>query len=449
MNLLPLEFNNEDGFISSTTWQAPPEDPLHGPLRLCHSDREGLLTAALESGRVVDTCEWTVSGRFLLLNPHEVYKDNSIFRRVCRLPGLKNVGFLNQSFMSDDQICPCPSHVLSLILEQIPGLKTLSLDLVVVSGSQVENDRFLRNLASHPSLEVLGNFQSHRTHASNLRIGIDPLIAHASNLRIGIDPLIASLSNLASLKEVHVTAARKDRWERLSLDSLPQLCSLGTLEKLQLECFNFTQDHVLTLFQDLKDNPNGHLKVVFLSFCPMTNAVLEGTAGMLANNQSLTSFSLGFETRTWYSSALLWYSSALLLEHDDGFVGIFQALRDNATLKNLQLFHGRPGTSYAPRLRHSSLFSRLDLLARLASPPAFVELVKHNMTLETVPEFGTDIAIHEEVEFYLTLNRMGRKHLFRGDFTKEQWFHYILQAKDDLSFLYYFLSLKPELLGGV
>ena len=70
-----------------------------------------------------------------------------------------------------------------------------------------------------------------------------------------------------------------------------------------------------------------------------------------------------------------------------------------------------------------------------------------NTSLEAMSLFDcTDL--QRDLNFYLALNRMGRNLLMEDNATKEDWFHVLVNSQVDLNCLYFFLSMKPELLDS-
>jgi len=343
----------------------------------------------------------------------------------------------------------------------------LSLGSLELTGSLDDFDHFLYWLRNHQSLQLvrliscqfLPNDEDHNQQQQDTQQDNNPPPPETNHDRRHhllwlLDQLATSVSNVPCLKEIELSAAIEDDddleedeasfdWEFSSLAPFQQLYQSEILEKLRLENFGFPEDHLLALFQELEHN-NTNLKALFLSSCLfITNEGMYGIAKMLANNQTLTSLSLGLKFVLQDDE-----------EDDECFQAIAQALHQNTTLQNLRLYKTtslmRPSTRAWRRYKLSP-----------ANRRAFLELLQsHNVTLEAMSLFEeeedhdattrTDREEHKEkYNFYLALNRMGRKHLVREDATKEQWFHSILQAQVDLSCLFFFLSMKPEMFCGV
>jgi len=368
------------------------ESTYHEPIwiRGIH-DSAGILNTAIETGHVVDNCELTVTDDY-----SENPQDSAYFiDRVCQLNGLQSLRFLPDRF---HKIYNFPVHLLTTALQEATGLQMLSLCSVELVGTDEEFERFFYWLCNHQSVQLV-------------RLIRCLIPDQPENL---LDRMALNLCNMTSLREIELSSA--EEWS-LSAESLQQLYLSDTVEKLRLENFSLSQNHVLALFEELERN-NSNLKGLFLSSCQMTIDGLKGTASMLASNNTLEQFSLCL-------------TNCQAQPYDDAcFEEIAEALHHNTTLRNLVF---------------SSASQDWPKLA-LTSQHAFADMLRsHNFTLEAMSLFGrTDLS--QDVDFYIALNRMGRKHLIRNGASKEQWFHAIVQAQVDINCLYFFLSTRPEIL---
>ena len=76
---------------------------------------------------------------------------------------------------------------------------------------------------------------------------------------------------------------------------------------------------------------------------------------------------------------------------------------------------------------------------------AFQKVLRSNYTLETLFLFDT-WNLKSEIEFYTKLNRLGRNRLLQDHkATRQEWIDLLVQIKDDLDCLFYFLSMNPLL----
>lgn len=82
---------------------------------------------------------------------------------------------------------------------------------------------------------------------------------------------------------------------------------------------------------------------------------------------------------------------------------------------------------------------------------AFASLVtEKNLTLEHLSYYstydGADEKVNEEIEYYLKLNRLGRKDVLGNpDATRAQWVEKLIALNGDVGALFYFLSMNPAL----
>jgi hypothetical protein len=79
------------------------------------------------------------------------------------------------------------------------------------------------------------------------------------------------------------------------------------------------------------------------------------------------------------------------------------------------------------------------------SQEAFLYAVQHNYILETFFMLET-MELDFSMNFYLALNRMGRKRIVDETATREDLVGVVLNAQVDLNCLHYLISMKPQLL---
>lgn len=70
-------------------------------------------------------------------------------------------------------------------------------------------------------------------------------------------------------------------------------------------------------------------------------------------------------------------------------------------------------------------------------------MLRTNTTLEALSVCANG-SLQADLNFYLAVNRMGRKHIVKDNATKEDWFPVLVNSQVDLNCLYFFLSMKPE-----
>ena len=78
-------------------------------------------------------------------------------------------------------------------------------------------------------------------------------------------------------------------------------------------------------------------------------------------------------------------------------------------------------------------------------------MLGHNCSIESL-SFYDALSIHDSltrrIDFFLALNRMGRKRIMEENASRQDWVDVILNSQVHLDCLFYFLSIKPEILGG-
>jgi hypothetical protein len=114
-----------------------------------------------------------------------------------------------------------------------------------------------------------------------------------------------------------------------------------------------------------------------------------------------------------------------------GFRSILFSLKENLALKSLTIrFLNRPE------------LCELDEIA----DPIFTETMGSNHTLKNLrieASGGDSLPLHSGLDFYLKLNRLGRKRLMEefGRLTTEEWVDYLARAADDPDCLFYLLKM--------
>jgi hypothetical protein len=106
-------------------------------------------------------------------------------------------------------------------------------------------------------------------------------------------------------------------------------------------------------------------------------------------------------------------------------VAIAQALRENRTLKTLDLqcqIIGNEG---------------LEEITRM---------MENNYTIESVRTTGRRMSLSQKIDMYVRLNRAGRILLVNDHASKLDWVNAICEARDDIDAIFYFIRSNPTLL---
>lgn len=231
-----------------------------------------------------------------------------------------------------------------------------------------------------------------------------------------MDQLIENLSETPNLREIELSAAEESALGTISDEAWPLLYRSRFLKKFRLDNFELSEQHAMELFDAFEHN--NRLKGVFLSSCELNSDGLGAMARMLRANHTLEELSicLAHDRNQNYN--------------DESFVAIAHSLEQNTSLRQFRL----TGSNRWPKMSELVQNSFLQMLCR-------------NFTLETLSRFDrTDL--QREIDFLLALNRMGRKCVMDENATREDWLTVIGNSQVDLNCLFFFLSMKPELLDG-
>jgi hypothetical protein len=121
--------------------------------------------------------------------------------------------------------------------------------------------------------------------------------------------------------------------------------------------------------------------------------------------------------------------------HDQHFAQIVNAFQDNSKISLITLCCGFGPKQYIPSTQTGQ---------------AMLKLLETNTTLSHINFFPRptqeDWKFLPQMEFYLGLNRMGRKMVLTSTTNhRPQWIRVLARASKDVSALFYFLSVNPAL----
>jgi hypothetical protein len=143
-----------------------------------------------------------------------------------------------------------------------------------------------------------------------------------------------------------------------------------------------------------------------------------------------------------------------------GVLAICSMLKVNRSLKKLDLsFTCAPSDmdpllqAIASALKVNTTMTDLFLSCESSTPPskkgkdAILDMLLHNYSLQHFRILEDDAELDAQKDFYLKLNSIGRGKLLQRaeDSSKQQWVDMLVQQKDDLDCLFYFLSANPSL----
>jgi hypothetical protein len=145
-----------------------------------------------------------------------------------------------------------------------------------------------------------------------------------------------------------------------------------------------------------------------------------------------------------------------------GVLAICDMLKVNKSLKRLDFsFTCGPSDididpllqAIASALKVNTTLTELCLTCESSVSPsnkgkdAILDMLLHNYALKNFRSLEDDAELNAQTDFYLKLNRIGRGNLLQRaeDGSKQQWVDMLIQQKDDLDCLFYFLSANPSL----
>jgi hypothetical protein len=361
-------------------------------------DHTGVLEGAILADKIVDDVEVNVDETFF----HEQQDAMVFVEKLASLRGLKSFRLLPDKF---DSIYDFPVPLLTTLLQRPQGLQLISLYGLDWRGSPEDFTVFLETLRHHPSLYLvqLMRCQFPEENSNSL-----------------LEDFFDTLVQMPKLRCVELFGAEESSLGILSQESLERISHAPLLEKLDLGSFVLSEDHFLIMMQWLeRRNHNNRLTVVSLAKCTVTSSSLDHLARMLSINETLEELSIGFV-----------YDRKKQTLTSESFMALSQSLQDNTSLRLLLLW-GLPTLHDDKKIQ-----------------TVFLTMLHRNCTLETLNLFDDGCAGDwlPDMDFWLALNRMGRKIVTNENATKQDWLQVITRSQGDLNCLYFFLSMKPELL---
>ena len=266
------------------------------------------------------------------------------------------------------------------------------------------------------------------------------------------------LAQFPLLKELSITHMK------LSEESLENIGRSKQLEKLELE--TITEPKPNQLLQILSRILIGNTILRFLKWRDIftesrvvDTEALAAFCEMLQHNNSLHELRLVAKFRDalfgYPIGNVLRYNSTLIQLHIQtkidptekertnfltSMVAIAESLRFNGTLKSLS-FHlsGGMNGQTVDYISHTFMAPFLEVLRE------DTQFVLEYLTFE-YRSLGK-LALTAELEFYLHLNRIGRRKLLtaRNNTTQRDWIDMLVDHRDDISVIFYFLMLNPPL----
>jgi hypothetical protein len=274
---------------------------------------------------------------------------------------------------------------LAIVMIHARKLQALRLDKVRIVGSDKDFAESVNELRRHSALTEL------------CLVGCLP-----SKETTMIQAWAEALSSLKTLQVVEIVETRFSPYESWTGTALATLCQSASLTTLHIRGLRFLRDDHIVLMARTLQKQQGVLKELSL-LSDIGEDAVRAICNMLRVNQSLQILSLN------------------RIMDGEQASEIAEALAENSTLREIRLYF---------------LYCVVHKLR-----VSFLELVKQNCTLEKV-DGGWACS---NIEFFLKLNRAGRKRLMHGSSSPWDWVEVLASQHDDLDALYYLLSQNPTL----
>jgi len=359
------------------------------------------LIDALQSNFHIQRVRVFVPQDFFLEQGNAIDIRERLFEVVGELPNLEQL-----KFDSCSGCVPFPVKVLSRTLVQAKFLRELELwDLkLAVKNAEWDFELLQQSLQGHAYLQkfTLYNCQT----------------LHEGLSCTWLDPLLRALASAPNLRQLYVTAAAVDSASSSSLtfssSALEQVCRSTSLEELGLWKFNFNNS------QD--------------SFPNIATEPLTLMAPAIAQSNTMRTFEFGRCNVNRSSDKALGEMLTFNTSLEEFNIHIYDS--SDCTLV---------ATAYALEIKNTTLKRRKlwGLLSR-KNQEALVKMVRNNYSLETCRLLDSDPDISARIDFYISLNRMGRRKFLLQNSSVKDWIAFFAMTKD-LNILFYYLSMKPSL----
>lgn len=376
-----------------------------------------------------------------------------------------------------------PISALSCLLQSAIYCTKVSVGRLVVAGTEHDFDELAHVLECH-------------SHLEEVYLNGSILFGGDLQLQSAQTKLLQAISSIPSLKAVTLNGVGITRFSPLSLtttvlatQSLSRLCQSRRLTRLLIYDFSLNDDHLVAIQQYFGDDDTNHdddadddmLMRVNTPFMSSTCSTWGATTTTLREIR-LSSCSLGIRGLKALSSIVrasqvsglqvlhLWLKQLSSRaggmghessnNHHNHYANTLHSLAAAVQTSDLRDFRMLAGSDTQQQMidSHHPISSRSIQMA-------FCEALRNNYRMEYFSILCCSCPEHQaEIAFYLRLNKLGRRRLFggnpfkRGDtegrqdyemrsiYTqKKEWIDVLVDARHDLSALYYFLSMNPSL----
>ena len=281
----------------------------------------------------------------------------------------------------------------------------------------------------------------------------------AEDTRATLDPIISALASVPTLKDVTLSSTHcsdealgvlgeSKSLEIVALDhmticglSLSQLCRSRSIKDLRFWGMPELNDDATFLSSALASNQS--LKMLRIRHCNLQQESGVQLAEMIDRNTTLESLSL--ENMHWKDFGEPLHKSlavnkslrSLSLSMDGKEINI----RENAAKVTAGLEQNTSLRKFRLLLRD---MDGHDVREAFLGP--FTKLLETNYTLESLYLNSGIIDLGDDINFFLKLNRSGKRHLLRDEnSTKAEFMDMLASHSEDLSITHYVLTMNPAL----
>ncbi|CAB9517505.1 expressed unknown protein [Seminavis robusta] len=103
----------------------------------------------------------------------------------------------------------------------------------------------------------------------------------------------------------------------------------------------------------------------------------------------------------------------------------------------------------AQALRVNTTLKTLDLQCQIIGNQGIEEItamMEQNYTIESVRTTGRRMSLSNKIDMYVRLNRAGRVILVNADATKKDWVKVLIEGREDIDAIFYFIRSNPTIL---
>lgn len=230
------------------------------------------------------------------------------------------------------------------------------------------------------------------------------------------EAIVRILVQIPTLEKVVLRATEGRMWARLSIASIGLLCSSAALISLELTVFCDEDEAVMTEMAKSLTAAKNYSKLTELS--------ISGCLGGLVGAKALSNM-LSLNTRLKSLEVHLRSQSE---DDEAGIIEISRALVRSKTLTKFEL-HGSTNDSGSRDVRK-----------------AYLQMLQRNYSLTASTLLFHRTFLLPDSQYYAKINSVGRGRLLGNiNASRDEWVNILVDVKNDLDGLYYFLRAQPSL----